>query len=155
MSDLRELYQQVIIDHGRRPRNFAVTTTANHIKDGHNPLCGDKLTLYLTTHNGVVESVTFQGAGCAISMASASLMTEAIKGKTIIEAEALFANFHGLLMQTTLPQQNDSLGKLTVLAGVAEFPARVKCATLAWHTMLAALQQNPAPISTEKEDVLT
>ncbi len=151
MSDLRELYQQVIIDHGRRPRNFAVTTTANHIKDGHNPLCGDKITIYLTMHNDIVESVTFQGAGCAISMASASLMTDAIKGKTIVEAENLFEQFHTLLTQPQAAEAQDKLGKLTVLAGVAEFPARVKCATLAWHTLLAAIQQNPELISTEKE----
>ncbi len=151
MSDLRELYQQVIIDHGRRPRNFSAMETANHIKDGHNPLCGDKITLYLLTHNGIIESVSFQGAGCAISMASASLMTEIIKGKTIAEAENLFAHFHALLTQPSLAQ-NDKLGKLTVLAGVAEFPARVKCATLAWHTLLAALQQNPELVSTEKKE---
>lgn len=150
MSDLRELYQQLIIDHGRSPRNFGKCETANHIKDGYNPLCGDQLTLYIEEHDGVITNAMFEGQGCAISTASASMMTEAIKGKTIKEAEQLFENFHQLV--TTGGDHallKDKLGKLIVLAGVAEYPARVKCATLAWHTMQAALHDDEQPVSTE------
>ncbi len=149
MSALRELYQELIIDHGRRPRNFGICENANHIKEGFNPLCGDKLTLYLSEKNGVIENITFQGAGCAISMATASLMTEALKGKTIQQAEQLFIDFHHLVTQGQQEDAMEHLGKLSVLAGVIEFPARVKCATLAWHTLMGAINDDQNPISTE------
>ncbi|MGB6976502.1 MAG: SUF system NifU family Fe-S cluster assembly protein [Gammaproteobacteria bacterium] len=139
-SSLRELYQEVIIDHGRRPRNFAESPAANHIKEGYNPLCGDKITVYITEKSGVIEKVTFQGSGCAISMASASLMTEIIKGKSWAEAEQLFTHFHQLVTQENCSLTTERLGKLAVLGGVREFPARVKCATLAWHALMAAMQ---------------
>ncbi len=144
---LRELYQEIIVDHGKRPRNFGALTTANHCKSGHNPLCGDKLTIYLHEENGVICDVQFEGSGCAISVASASLMTETIKGKSVADVEQLFALFHGLVTTGVEPAEN--LGKLAVFAGVAEFPIRVKCATLAWHTLKAALADDQQPVSTE------
>jgi nitrogen fixation NifU-like protein len=149
MSDLRDLYQEVILDHSKRPRNFRKLEEANRTAVGHNPLCGDKLVLYLDVEDGVVKDVTFQGAGCAISTASASMMTEAVKGKRVEEAEALFSQFHEML--TTPPDQEleESLGKLDVFNGVREFPARVKCATLAWHTVHAALAGDAEAVSTE------
>lgn len=146
MSDLRELYQEMIIDHGRRPRNFHILDNANHCKSGYNPLCGDKLTLYILEKNGVLENLSFNGVGCAISMASASLMTETLKGKTLAEAEKIFSDFHLLV---TEGKASNELGKLAVLGGVSEFPARVKCATLAWHTMHASLQDDPGSVCTE------
>jgi nitrogen fixation protein NifU and related proteins len=136
--DLNDLYQEVILDHNRRPRNFHALADANHTAEGHNPLCGDRLTLYLKVQDGVVTDVSFEGAGCAISKASASLMTDAVKGKSVIEAEALFERFHRMV--TTPPEQPvEDLGKLSALAGVREFPVRVKCASLAWHTLKAAM----------------
>ncbi|MCL5260181.1 MAG: SUF system NifU family Fe-S cluster assembly protein [Gammaproteobacteria bacterium] len=148
MSELRDLYQQIIIDHSKNPRHFCVIEHPDHVKEGYNPLCGDKLTLYLTEKNGVITDICFQGSGCAISMASASLMTEAIKGKTIAETMELFDEFQRLL--TTGDQKDlEKLGKLAVLAGVAEFPMRVKCATLAWHTLKSALK------STAQEEKVT
>jgi len=144
---LRELYQEMIIDHGKQPRNFGVLAEASHSKNGHNPLCGDRLTVYLLAREGIVEDVRFEGVGCAISVASASLMTEAIKGKNIVAVEALFEQFHQLL--TEGKEGDDTLGKLTVFSGVAEFPLRVKCATLAWHTLKAALVNNIQSVSTE------
>jgi len=149
MSDLRELYQQLIIDHGRKPRNFGKLANANHIKDGYNPLCGDKITLYLQQENNVIKDVRFEGCGCAISMASASLMTEALKGKTFAEFESLFADFHQLVTNGQQPELNERLGKLIVLGGVVEFPARVKCATLAWHTAVAVVRGSKEAVSTE------
>lgn len=146
MSDLNELYQQLIIDHGRSPRNFAVSLNANHVREGHNPLCGDQLTIYITEKNNVVENATFQGCGCAISMASASLMTEALKGKSVERVKKIFQAFHELI---TIGHTDEDVGKLTVLAGVNEFPMRVKCATLAWHTMMAAIENNVDKVSTE------
>ncbi len=143
---LRQLYQEMIIDHGKQPRNFGVLADANHSKNGHNPLCGDRLTVYLLERDGVVEDVKFEGVGCAISVASASLMTEAIKGKSVAAVEALFQQFHQLL---TEGKEDDSLGKLAVFSGVAEFPLRVKCATLAWHTLKAALTNDNQSVSTE------
>ncbi len=148
MSDLRELYQEVVIDHGRRPRNFRVLTPVTHQAEGFNPLCGDRMTLYLNVVDGVIQDAGFQGSGCAISTASASLMTEHLKGKTPAEAEAVFRQFHGLMTGDGTAGE-DRLGKLTVLSGVKEFPTRVKCATLAWHTLQAALQQETRPVSTE------
>lgn len=147
MTALRELYQQVIIDHGRHPRNSGELAEATHSKEGFNPLCGDKLTVYFLLENDVIKEAKFIGSGCAISMASASLMTESLRGKTITEAENYFKLFHDLTLGKTT--STEALGKLAVLGGVAEFPARVKCATLAWHTMKAALAHDHAPISTE------
>ena len=147
MSDLRDLYQEVILDHNRSPRNLGRLADANRQAQGFNPLCGDHLTLTLKLVDGVIEDLRFEGAGCAISTASASLMTEALKGKTVSEAQALFGGVHALLTSdesTTTP-----LGKLEVLSGVREFPVRVKCATLAWHTLLAALRDEHRPVSTE------
>ena len=153
MPDLRDLYQEVILDHGRRPHNFGALADANRRAEGFNPLCGDKITLYLRTRDGVIEDVRFEGAGCAISTASASLMSDALKGRTEAEAEALFDGFHALVTGHAEPGTGRGgvpLGKLEVLGGVAEFPTRVKCATLAWHTLLAALHGETAPVSTEK-----
>lgn len=150
MSDLKELYQQLIIDHGRKPRNFGKLDDANHIKEGYNPVCGDQLTLYIKEHEGIIEAISFEGQGCAISTASASLMTEMLKGKDIHQAEELFENFHQLVAEGgDYALLKNKLGKLIVLAGVAEYPARVKCATLAWHTMQAALHGDQQSVSTE------
>ena len=147
MSDLNDLYQEVILDHNRRPRNFHALADANHSAEGYNPLCGDRLTLYIKVDNGVVTDVGFEGAGCAISKASASLMTDAVKGKSVAEAQALFDRFHRMV--TTPPEEPvEDLGKLSALAGVREFPVRVKCASLAWHTLKAAMAK-AARTSTE------
>lgn len=149
MDELRELYQQMIIDHGRHPHNFKADPQADYIKEGYNPLCGDKLTLYLnTTHDHITEA-TFQGSGCAISIASASLLTEAVKGRTIQDVEKLFQDFHQLVTQGWDEMIADRLGKLAVLRGVVEFPTRVKCATLAWHTAIAALRGQKEMVTTE------
>jgi nitrogen fixation NifU-like protein len=140
MSELSELYQEVILDHNRRPRNFHALAGASHSAEGYNPLCGDRLTLYLDVEADVITDAAFEGAGCAISKASASLMTDAIKGRTVAEARALFERFHRMV--TTPPGEAvEELGKLSVLGGVREFPVRVKCASLAWHTMKAALER--------------
>lgn len=149
MSDLRDLYQDVIFDHYKKPRNFHAMTHANHVAHGHNRLCGDELTIYLHVNGDVIEDVSFEGAGCAISTASASLMTDALKNRTVEEAEHLFEQFHHLLTHDDAEPAPD-LGKLEVLAGVREFPARVKCATLAWHTLQAALKDRAGPITTEQ-----
>jgi nitrogen fixation NifU-like protein len=149
MSELRELYQQVIIDHGRHPRNTGKLSEANRHKEGFNPLCGDKISLHVYEKNGVIEKLRFEGSGCAISMASASLMTENLQGKTKQEFDDIFNAFHLLITQGLAPEELTNLGKLTVLGGVAEFPMRVKCATLAWHTMKAALNADENPICTE------
>lgn len=147
MSDLRSLYEEVILDHNRRPRNFLYKPAgANRHAHGYNPLCGDDFTVTLQVEDGVIRDVGFEGAGCAISTASASLMTEAIKGKTVEEAERLFQGVHDLLTKEGEP---DGIGKLQVLAGVREYPSRVKCATLAWHTMHAALQNVSDTVTTE------
>jgi nitrogen fixation NifU-like protein len=149
MSDLTDLYQEVILDHNRRPRNFREMAGANHRAEGFNPLCGDKLTLYLDLEGDVIRDVSFVGSGCAISKASASLMTDALKGKTVGDAEGLFDRFHAMV--TSPPDQPaPDLGKLSVFAGVREYPARVKCASLAWHTLKAAVSDEKAgPVSTE------
>ncbi|SMF48635.1 Fe-S cluster assembly sulfur transfer protein SufU [Pseudogulbenkiania subflava] len=149
MSDLRDLYQELIVDHYRRPHNFGPLAGANRHAEGFNPLCGDHLSLSLKVVDGVIEEARFEGAGCAISTASASLMTDALKGRTEAEAEALFAVFHALVTSEDGLPADAPLGKLAVLAGVREFPTRVKCATLAWHTLLAALHQDGQPVSTE------
>ncbi|MFV9988861.1 MAG: Fe-S cluster assembly sulfur transfer protein SufU [Coxiella endosymbiont of Dermacentor nuttalli] len=138
MNDLRDLYQEIIIDHGRKPRHFGQLANPTHVHDGYNPLCGDRLTIYFREEEGVVKEATFEGSGCAISIASASLMMETLKGKTIKQSEALFSQFHDLM--TGKSSNVEELGKLAVLSGVAEFPMRVKCATLCWHTMLSALR---------------
>ncbi|GAB2906518.1 Fe-S cluster assembly sulfur transfer protein SufU [Paralcaligenes ginsengisoli] len=146
-GDLRELYQEVIFDHNRQPRNFHSMPQANHTAEGYNPLCGDQLTVYLRTEGGVIADVSFVGHGCAISTASASLMTEAVKGRPLAEVEALFKDFHALLTDKA-PEGRD-FGKLEVLAGVREFPARVKCATLAWHTLHNAITDASDAAKTE------
>lgn len=148
MSDLRELYQEVILDHNRSPRNFGSLEDPTLQADGHNPLCGDKLRIALNVADGVVTDIRFEGSGCAISKASASLMTEGIKGKTLDEAKALFELFHQLVTDQEAPP-SANLGKLTVFAGVRDYPARVKCAILAWHTLLAAVENSQKPASTE------
>ena len=137
MSDLRELYQQVILDHNKQPRNFRVIDPVQHKADGHNPLCGDQVTVFVELENDIIKDVAFQGRGCAISTASASLMTEIVKGKTMAEAKRIFHNFHAAV--TSSDELPSGLGKLAVLAGVRDYPSRVKCATLAWHTMNAAV----------------
>lgn len=140
MSDLRDLYQEVILDHNRRPRNFGAIDAPTHHADGHNPLCGDKLSLTLTVADGTVVNAMFQGSGCAISKASASLMTDAIKGRSVADAQTLFAAFHKMVTTPMGEEPDESaVGKLAVFSGVREFPARVKCASLAWHTLRAAL----------------
>ena len=146
-SELNDLYQEVIIDHSKRPRNFRRLPAANRTAQGHNPLCGDKITLDVKVEDGHIGEIAFQGSGCAISTASASLMTESVKGKTLAEAERLFDKFHKLITSDK-PAASD-LGKLAVFSGVREFPARAKCATLAWHTLRAALHESAAPVSTE------
>jgi nitrogen fixation NifU-like protein len=148
MSDLRELYQQVIIDHNRKPRNFRALPDANRTSAGYNPLCGDQITLYLKVEDGVIVDAAFQGAGCAISKASASMMTSSIVGKPAAEAEALFHRVHAMLTEEPDGGRSD-VGKLAVFAGVREFPSRIKCATLAWHTLQAALTGAAEPVSTE------
>jgi nitrogen fixation protein NifU and related proteins len=147
MSALRELYQEVIIDHSKQPRNFGALLDANYSKEGFNPLCGDRVTIHILAENDIIAKVNFEGCGCAISMASASLMTETLRGKTRAQVEEIFQQFHQLITQGKAAA--DLLGKLTVLAGVAEFPARVKCATLAWHTLKAALAGDTQPVCTE------
>jgi nitrogen fixation NifU-like protein len=149
MSLLRDLYQSLILDHGRRPRNFKAIPSASKIKEGFNPLCGDRLTVYLLMAANVVSDVSFEGCGCAISMASSSLMTESIKGKSIEQVKQIFNKFHHMVTMQETEADFSELGKLEVLKGVVEFPARVKCATLAWHTLMAALDDNPEPVSTE------
>ena len=150
MSDLRDLYQQTILDHTRKPRNKHEMPDATSSADGHNPLCGDKIKLFLKINNGVIEDISFTGSGCAISTASASMMTEALKGKTLTEAQPLFERFHAML---TSPMDHEpdieSLDKLAVFSGVREFPVRVKCATLPWHTLQAAIKNEHRPVSTE------
>lgn len=143
---LNDLYQEIILDHGKSPRHVGRLQNATHMQIGHNPLCGDKLILYVIEQNGIAHHLQFEGSGCAISMASASLMIEAVKGKTIAEIEKLFADFHDLVMQG---KESQEMGKLAAFSGVSAFPIRVKCATLAWHTLKAALAKDPNPISTE------
>ena len=149
MSNLDDLYQEVVLDHSRRPRNFGELQGANRQAEGYNPLCGDRVTVYITLEDDIIKEVGFKGSGCAISTASASLMTETLKGKTLAEVEALFHGFHSLVTgRTQATPSQPGLGKLAVFHGVSEFPVRVKCATLAWHTLQAALE-NKDPVSTE------
>jgi nitrogen fixation NifU-like protein len=150
MSDLRELYQEVILDHHKKPRNFHKLEVANRHADGYNPLCGDRISLYLKVENGIVLEVGFQGSGCAISTASASMMTECLRGKTEAEAQALFRRFHDLVTgQDPVGAEPLELGKLAVFSGVREYPVRVKCATLCWHTLKAALEGAQDTVATE------
>jgi len=148
MMDLRELYQEIIIDHNKNPRNHHVMADATSQANGFNPLCGDKLTVYVQVNQGMIQDISFVGCGCAISQASGSLMTDALKGKSVAEAHDIFEHFHHMLTSDeTTP--SISIDKLTVLAGVRTFPARVKCATLAWHTVEAALKKEPITVTTE------
>jgi nitrogen fixation protein NifU and related proteins len=146
-AELQDLYQEVILDHNRRPRNFRAIEEGCSA-EGFNPLCGDRVTVYLKVEDGTIKDVSFQGSGCAISKASASLMTESVKGKTLEEAAALFERFQRMI---TAPADSpiDNLGKLTVLAGVRQFPVRVKCASLAWHTLQSAVDARGDVVSTE------
>jgi nitrogen fixation NifU-like protein len=152
MSELRDLYQEVILDHNRRPRNFGRPEHANCEAHGDNPLCGDKVQIFLSIEDGRIAEVGFQGRGCAISMASASLMTEIVKGKTVAEARKLFNRFHELVTGKEGGDESVDLEKLEVLSGVREFPMRVKCATLSWHTLVAAMEKDHATVSTEGND---
>ena len=151
MSDLRDLYQEVILDHGKKPRNFRKLEGANHHAEGYNPLCGDKVNVYVELDGDRVKDIGFQGKGCAISTASASMMTELLKGKNRKQIEEIFQKFHTMITSdpATAAAQAAELGKLGVFSGVCEYPARVKCATLAWHTLNAALDGESKPVSTE------
>ena len=150
MNELADLYQQVILDHNKQPCNFHEVEGSNRKAEGYNPLCGDRLTLYAKIEDGVVRDVGFVGSGCAISKASASMMTEAIKGKTVAEVEKIFKAFHALVTEEGQEGRDEAgLGKLVVFSGVREFPVRVKCATLAWHTLRAALEDKDGTTTTE------
>lgn len=149
MSDIRDLYQEVIIDHARRPRNFGMMDSPSLQQDGFNPLCGDKVTVYLKTHDDRIDAMQFQGCGCAISMASASLLSQAIVGKTLAEVEKLFTDFQSLLTSDQEHGNDEQLGKLAILKGVRNYPARVKCAMLVWHTVIAALAGAQQTVTTE------
>jgi nitrogen fixation NifU-like protein len=150
MSDLRELYQEVIIDHNKNPRNFRKLEDADRTAEGYNPLCGDQITVYLKLEDDVIKEISFQGSGCAISKASASMMTASLKGKTKAEAAALFDKVHKMLTRDPEAKVNaQELGKLAVLSGVCQFPARVKCASLSWHTLHTALKEKGGVTSTE------
>jgi nitrogen fixation NifU-like protein len=149
MSELRDLYQDVILEHSKAPRNFRELPAANHKAEGFNPLCGDRFTIYVTTEGDAIRDITFQGSGCAISKASASMMTQSLKGKSTAEAAKIFERFHKLVTGHESSNGEAELGKLTVFSGVSEFPVRVKCATLAWHTLQAALGDKQEAVSTE------
>lgn len=149
MASLSGLYQDLILDHNRAPQNFRPMEDANRRVEGVNPLCGDRLTIWLRMEDGVIRDATFQGSGCAISKASASLMTSAVKGKTREEAEALFERFRRLVTGSMEPAEAESLGKLVVFSGLSEFPIRVKCASLSWHALKAALNEPDTVVSTE------
>ena len=150
MPDLRELYQEVILEHSKAPRNYREMETANHTAEGYNPLCGDHFTVYLNLDGDSIRDISFQGSGCAISKASASVMTQSLKGKTMAEAGKLFDQFHKLVTGRSPANGNQAeLGKLAVFSGVSKFPVRVKCATLAWHTLHAALDGKRETVSTE------
>ena len=149
MIDLQDLYQELILDHGRRPRNFRALDGATRKAEGYNPLCGDKVKIYVKMDGDIVKDISFEGAGCAISTASASIMTETLKGKTRAEAQELFQTFHDLVTGRQAQLDAPELGKLAVFSGVSEFPIRVKCATLSWHTLRAAMNGEGEVISTE------
>jgi len=148
MPDLRDLYQEVILEHSKAPRNYRELAVANHKAEGYNPLCGDHFTVYVDLEGDSIRDIGFQGSGCAISKASASMMSQAVKGKTKAEAQQIFAAFHKLVTGHANGSSAD-LGKLAVFSGVSEFPVRVKCATLAWHTLQAALEGKQDKVSTE------
>ncbi len=148
MPELRDLYQDIILEHSKRPRNYRTLAAANRSAEGYNPLCGDHFTIYLDVEDGHIRDISFQGSGCAISKASASMMTQAVKGKGTDEAEELFEKFHRVVTGRNSVESSD-LGKLAAFAGVSEFPVRVKCATLAWHALRAALQEEQHAVSTE------
>jgi nitrogen fixation NifU-like protein len=148
MPELRDLYQDIILEHSKHPRNYRTLEAANHTAEGYNPLCGDHFTIYVDIGDGHIRDISFQGSGCAISKASASMMTQAVKGKRTDEAEKLLEKFHHVVTGRNSVELND-LGKLAAFAGVSEFPVRVKCATLAWHTLRAALQGEQHAVSTE------
>jgi nitrogen fixation NifU-like protein len=148
MTELGDLYQEIILDHGKRPRNFRRPETVDRKAEGDNPLCGDRITVYVALENGVIVDASFEGAGCAISTASASLMSESVRGKTLEEAESLFEGFRDLVTGKADPDATD-LGKLAVFTGVREYPVRIKCATLPWHTLRAALQNEADAVTTE------
>ena len=148
MSDLKDLYQEVILDHNRNPRNCYIMDGASCTADGHNPLCGDIVKVYLRIENGIIEEISFQGQGCAICTASTSLMTESVQGKSVEEAQGLFDEFHQMLTGVA-EEQGVVLGKLQVFEGVREYPVRVKCATLAWHTLNAAMEEKGEKTTTE------
>ncbi len=148
-NELRELYQDLILDHGKKPRNFKVLETANATADGNNPLCGDRCTVYAELASDEIKDIAFQGKGCAISQASASLMTQAVKGLSTEKAQELFDRMQRMLKNDASDADLEELGKLSALAGVKEFPMRVKCATLPWHTLLAAIENRQQPVTTE------
>ncbi len=149
MSELRDLYQDVILDHSKRPRNFGTLPEARSAR-GHNPLCGDQLTVYVVVTDGIITDLKFDGTGCAISTAAASMMTQALKGKSVAEADALFTRYHEMVTgRDDVEDHAESLGKLAAFEGVSEFPVRVKCATLSWHTLKAALENRSEPVTTE------
>lgn len=150
MPDLRELYQEVILEHSKAPRNYHALPAADHKAEGYNPLCGDRFSVYVEMDGEAIRDIGFEGAGCAISKASASLMTQSVKGKTKEQIQELFQRFHQMVTGHAVPgQEQDQMGKLAVFSGVSEFPTRVKCATLAWHTLQAALEGKQETISTE------
>jgi nitrogen fixation protein NifU and related proteins len=149
MADLDDLYQEVILDHNKSPRNFRVMSEANRKAEGYNPLCGDHVTVYLRLEDGLIQDISFQGSGCAISKASASMMTAELKGKNESAAHELFENVHKMLTGEGGAEEADRMGKLAILSGVCKFPARVKCASLAWHTVNAALAGDARPATTE------
>jgi nitrogen fixation NifU-like protein len=149
MADLDDLYQEVILDHNKSPRNFRAMAQANRKAEGYNPLCGDHVTVFLRLEDGVIKDISFQGSGCAISKASASMMTAELKGKSETHAHELFDNVHKMLTGEANGGTADKVGKLAILSGVCKFPARVKCASLAWHTVNAALAGNQSPATTE------
>ncbi|MFQ5659931.1 MAG: Fe-S cluster assembly sulfur transfer protein SufU [Gammaproteobacteria bacterium] len=150
MLDLKDLYQEVIVDHNRNPRNFGKLENPDKTLEGFNPLCGDRLTLYLKLDDGRITDISFDGSGCAISVASASMMTEAMRGRSLAEAEAIFAEFHALVTAADRAEIDfDKLGKLAAIAGVRDYPTRIKCATLCWHTLHAAISGGKTTVSTE------
>jgi nitrogen fixation NifU-like protein len=149
MADLDDLYQEVILDHNKSPRNFRVMVEANRKAEGYNPLCGDHVTVFLRLEEGVIKDISFQGSGCAISKASASMMTAELKGKSEADAHNLFDHVHRMLTGEAEGSGGDKVGKLAILSGVCQFPARVKCASLAWHTVNAALAGDAQPTTTE------
>jgi nitrogen fixation protein NifU and related proteins len=149
MSDLSELYQEILLEHNSKPRNFRKLEDANHTADGYNPLCGDQITLYLKVQDGLIADVGFQGSGCAISRAAASMMTQSVKGQKLEKAEEIFDEFHNMLTRPGADLDYDKLGDLDMLSGVAGYPARIKCAILAWHTLHAALEGKAETVTTE------